>query len=398
MERLQKDFTTLTLATIPVAIAINIAIGQLVILLKLPVYLDSVGTVLVGLLAGPWAGALTGLLSNLIWGLSGINPIYTPFAITAAVIGFLAGVFGNIGWFKVLWKWLAAGVLTGIAAALVSAPISAVVFGGVTGTGQDVLVAFFRATGANILQAATLQGLTADPLDKLVTFLLVWLIVQALPVRYLARFPRSQNVTWDRGERVEGLPVAIVSTFSLFVQRQSGLHGLHPMTKLALVGFCLVAGLALPGAWGGYGVFLLVVLPIALWGRIGGDLMGAVWRVVLPFAVSVFLIQGFLWTGGTPLFHIGPLSLKREGILFAAASTGRILALVSSFLLLSMSTRPDALMLSLGQRGARAASPISSSAPSRSRPASRPKLASSSMPSGLAAWKPKAVCDAALGP
>ena len=214
MERLKKDFTTLTLVMIPVAIAINIAVGQLVILLKLPVYLDSIGTVLVGLLAGPWAGALTGLLANLIWGLSGINPIYTPFAITAAVIGFLAGVFGSIGWFRPTWYlivtnfdnksiariplpvwWLLAGIITGIAAALISAPISAFVFGGVTGTGQDVLVAFFRATGANILQAATLQGLTADPLDKLITFLLVWLIIQALPVRYLARFPRSKNVT-----------------------------------------------------------------------------------------------------------------------------------------------------------------------------------------------------------
>ena len=37
------------------------------IALRLPIYLDSIGTVLVGVLAGPWAGALTGLLSNLIW-------------------------------------------------------------------------------------------------------------------------------------------------------------------------------------------------------------------------------------------------------------------------------------------------------------------------------------------
>jgi energy-coupling factor transport system permease protein len=63
------------------------------------------------------------------------------------------------------------------------------------------------------------------------------------------------------------------------------------------------------------------------------------------------LIQGFFWTGGTPVLHIGPLSLKQEGLLFAARSTGRILMIVGSFLLLSLSTRPDALMLSLAQRG-----------------------------------------------
>jgi energy-coupling factor transport system substrate-specific component len=59
-EKIKKDFTTMTWVLIPVAIAINIAIGQIVVLLKLPVFLDSIGTVLVGIICGPWAGALTG--------------------------------------------------------------------------------------------------------------------------------------------------------------------------------------------------------------------------------------------------------------------------------------------------------------------------------------------------
>ena len=45
----------------PVAIAINIVLGYTVqTVLKLPIYLDSIGTILVGVLAGPLAGALTG--------------------------------------------------------------------------------------------------------------------------------------------------------------------------------------------------------------------------------------------------------------------------------------------------------------------------------------------------
>ena len=45
----------------PVAIAINIVLGYTVQnVLKLPIYLDSIGTILVGVLAGPLAGALTG--------------------------------------------------------------------------------------------------------------------------------------------------------------------------------------------------------------------------------------------------------------------------------------------------------------------------------------------------
>ena len=66
MDRIRREFSTLTLVMIPVAIAINIVIGQLIYALKLPLYLDSIGTVLVGVLVGPWAGALTGFLANFV--------------------------------------------------------------------------------------------------------------------------------------------------------------------------------------------------------------------------------------------------------------------------------------------------------------------------------------------
>ncbi len=102
-ERLQKDFTTITLALIPVAIVINIVVGQLVALLKLPVYMDSVGTMLVAILAGPIAGAVTGVLTNLIWSLlpapAGSQYAWA-FAGTAVIIGLVTGLFANWGWFK----------------------------------------------------------------------------------------------------------------------------------------------------------------------------------------------------------------------------------------------------------------------------------------------------------
>ena len=194
MNRLQKEFSTLTLVTIPVAIAINIAVGTLIYNVKVPLYLDSIGTILVGALAGSWAGALTGLLSNLVWGLSGINVAYTPFAAVGAVIGLLAGVFSDLGWLRKLWKVIASGLITGLVASVVSAPIAAYVFGGVTGAGTDAVVAFFRGIGLGILPANFAQGVSSDPLDKVISFLVVWLIVRALPQRFLGRYPGSQNL------------------------------------------------------------------------------------------------------------------------------------------------------------------------------------------------------------
>jgi energy-coupling factor transport system permease protein len=121
---------------------------------------------------------------------------------------------------------------------------------------------------------------------------------------------------------------------------------------LAVVAFCLVAGLSLPGPWGPYAIFLLVVLPLAALGQVLPSLLSSALKITLPFAISVFLIQGLFWTNGTPVIYIGPLSLKAEGLLFAVQSTGRILVVVGSVLLLSLTTRPDALMIALDQRGA----------------------------------------------
>ncbi|HET7677259.1 MAG TPA: hypothetical protein VFK38_05345 [Candidatus Limnocylindrales bacterium] len=105
MDWISRQFPTRVVALLPVAIAINIVLGATVQqALKLPIYLDSIGTILVGVLAGPLAGLVTGVLSNLIWGYLLPAPIGSttigPFAIVAGVIGLLAGLWGRMGLFR----------------------------------------------------------------------------------------------------------------------------------------------------------------------------------------------------------------------------------------------------------------------------------------------------------
>lgn len=184
----RSGLSSTALALIPIAIAINVALGQLVqSVLKLPIYLDSIGTVLVGVLLGPLAGAITGLLANVIWGLT-LAPPALPFAAVAAVIGLMAGYARQYGAIYSWWKMALAGVITGVVAAAISAPIATYVFGGVTGAGTDVLVAMFQNLGASVLGASFMQGAVSDPLDKTITYLIVWAIISALPKRLLARF------------------------------------------------------------------------------------------------------------------------------------------------------------------------------------------------------------------
>ena len=51
------------------AIIFNIVLGHFVQnVLQWPLFLDTIGTILVGALLGPLAGAATGALTNVIWG------------------------------------------------------------------------------------------------------------------------------------------------------------------------------------------------------------------------------------------------------------------------------------------------------------------------------------------
>lgn len=277
VDSITRQFDTRTIVLIPIAIAINIVLGQTVgTALKIPIYMDSIGTILVGALAGPIPGALTGLLANLIWTfvLSGTpfgSPYAWPYAIVAAEIGLLAGIFGYYGFFRsrpntpipqlvvgtviavvvlgalaiygvlpfytegltffgdlsgvdpifqivayaiaaimvlaivalvvqLIWKRnlgvayiVVGGAICGVISALISAPISAIVFGGVTGSGADLLVASFQQAGSDLETAVLQQGLISDPIDKTLTYIIVFALLATLSRRFTARFPQGER-------------------------------------------------------------------------------------------------------------------------------------------------------------------------------------------------------------
>ncbi len=198
LDSIKRDFNTLTWVLIPVAIAINIVIGEIVVLLKLPIYLDSIGTVLVGVMCGPWAGALTGALSNTIWGLL-IDPNSLPWWPVALLIGFVAGWCAIGGLFKTWWKVIIAGFLIALTAAIASTPIAVYLYGGITASGSSFITAYLLQTGQGVLQAVFSTNFLVEPVDKISTSLLAFAIIQGLSTRFLARFPRAENVEVERG-------------------------------------------------------------------------------------------------------------------------------------------------------------------------------------------------------
>ncbi|SIQ16872.1 energy-coupling factor transport system substrate-specific component [Aeromonas sp. RU39B] len=177
-----------TLVLIVIAIAINMIGGQLASMLKLPIFLDSIGTILSAALAGPWIGLITGLLTNLIWGVL-TDPVAAAFAPVAMVIGLVAGVLAKSGWFKHGVKVVLAGVLITLAVTIIAVPIRTYLFGGVTGSGADFLVAYVHSMGNDLIESVALTVLGANLIDKVLTCVVVWLLLGKLPQRTLLKFP-----------------------------------------------------------------------------------------------------------------------------------------------------------------------------------------------------------------
>ena len=93
----RSHFSSQALVLIVISIAINMIGGQLASMVKLPIFLDSIGTLISAVLLGPVIGMLTGLLTNLLWGLL-TDPIAAAFAPVAMVIGLVAGCLARAGW------------------------------------------------------------------------------------------------------------------------------------------------------------------------------------------------------------------------------------------------------------------------------------------------------------
>ncbi|MFL5770532.1 MAG: hypothetical protein ACJ765_10685, partial [Chloroflexota bacterium] len=173
-DSITSQFSTRVIVLIPIAIAINIILGQTVAAaLKIPIYLDSIGTILVGVLAGPIAGAITGGLANLIWTYVLPPPFHSdfaaPFFIVAIEIGLLAGFFGRLGFFRsrpnTPWNRIAIGAVAVVA-------IVAVI--GIYG-----FIPFYTDPKTKVFQLSFF-GAGSDPIFVLFSWVVVILLIGSL--------------------------------------------------------------------------------------------------------------------------------------------------------------------------------------------------------------------------
>lgn len=138
---------------------------------------------------------------------------------------------------------------------------------------------------------------------------------------------------------------------ALYQPGTSPLHRLHPVSKLVFSLGLIALALGSGWFWAPLLAYLLL-LPLSALGGVLRPFMRISLRLVLPFVISLFLIQSlFFPEGSTLLARIGPLAIKAEGVRFAVASSLRILLIIGALLLTLLTTHPGLLMLGLTEKG-----------------------------------------------
>ena len=196
MKNLKEDFSLMASLLIPVAVAINFAGFGIVKLLQVPIFLDSIGTVFISLIAGPWVGVATAVITSLITG--SFSPEYLAFMPVAIVMALGMGFLGKFRMKSLLIKTIICALCLVASTIIVSAPIIVLVYGGNTGNATAGVTAFFLATGQNIWTAVFSTNLVTETTDKIITTVVAMLIIKSMSSRYLIKFKYGENYITSR--------------------------------------------------------------------------------------------------------------------------------------------------------------------------------------------------------
>ena len=164
-------------------LGLNFAGHAIVVAFGLPLFLDSIGTVLAGVVAGPWVGGSVGFISNLVSSNS-VDPVAAPYGIVSFAVGFAAGLSRYLNWQKRASVWIALWLVLVAIASLVSTPLNFLTSGGKSNValGDSIYAALDRAHLPRVLAAFAGEAAVDLP-DKLLTVIAALLIAQGLPER-----------------------------------------------------------------------------------------------------------------------------------------------------------------------------------------------------------------------
>ena len=168
---------------IALAIVINIVGSYIALGLHLPIYLDSMGTIMTAILLGPFYGLFPGVLSALITGMT--SDIYALYYMPVGIVlGVMTGfVFQKNKSNKLFVK----SFCISVPASLISACITATVFGGITSSGSTMLVQLLAKTPVGLTLSCLIVQFFTDYFDRLLSLWLVFSVIKKLPDSFIKK-------------------------------------------------------------------------------------------------------------------------------------------------------------------------------------------------------------------
>ena len=180
------------LAFCGVCVALNIVLGIITSAIGIPLYLDTLGTMLTAVIIGPVPAMIVGALSNIITGLI-FNPTDIPFFIVNVAVGLITGLIAKKFSFT-LPVAIVSGLILAAVCPAIGTPIGIAVYGGLNGSWSDVMVAALVEGGKSIFAASFLRNIASNLVDKVGTSVVTWLLVRLSPGRFLENF-RPENTS-----------------------------------------------------------------------------------------------------------------------------------------------------------------------------------------------------------
>ncbi len=159
-----------------VCLGVNYLGSTLAYALGLPVWLDSIGTVLAAYMCGPVIGAMTGVTTNLLfYMISGDNWIYALVSIWIGVVVGITSVKKNRR--MTPFEAMTLSGIVALGCTVIATPLSIFLNNGSTGNlWGDSMVSFLLENGLHRTLAVLVGQLYVELLDKVVVVLLIYLI------------------------------------------------------------------------------------------------------------------------------------------------------------------------------------------------------------------------------
>lgn len=182
-----KKMDKLSVFLIPIGVALNFIGAQIAMLLKLPVYLDAIGTIVVGALCGGFPGAIVGVVSNTINSIT--YPTYIWYGIISAIYGVLAAYLSKHKVFCTLWKAILASFLFALIGGVMNSCITWILFGFNFATDTTALFAIplHSVIGLPKFLAEMVAAICMDVADKFLSILAVFFVLRSMPNRFLVK-------------------------------------------------------------------------------------------------------------------------------------------------------------------------------------------------------------------